>query len=119
MTLYAGEDDSGSAIDESAKIENIEVWHSMFGTAEGVHPKMKVSEAENYLGKLKSIMRSEIESREFADFVNQPDGLSIRLSAPNTDFAGIYAEGRSETSRYEPESFVLSISLSGAPTSGN
>ena len=80
MTLYAGEENSDSRIDEAAKVEVIEILSKDFQTAEGVHPEMKLVEIEGKCGKVKEIMMSEIEAREFAEFTNQPKGLEFRLS---------------------------------------
>ncbi len=111
MTLYANEEDREKPINENAKIENIEVWDSQFKTAEGVHAKMKLSEVEKIYGKVTKIIKSEIESREFAEFANQPKGLLFRLEAPESD-AGIYSEGQRETKRYSPNATILSITVS-------
>jgi hypothetical protein len=110
MTLYAGEEDSDAPIDENAKIEYIEVWHSRFKTADGVHVKMKVSEVEAIYGKVTNIIRSEIESREYADFTRGPKGLTFRLSAVDNE-AGVYPKDKSETKKYNTSAYVMSISI--------
>lgn len=111
MTLYAGEEDSEAAIDENAKIEFIEVWSSEYKTAEGVHPNMKLSDAEKKYGKVKEIQMSEIESREYAKFANHPKGFDFRLSAKNS-MAGMYKEGKMKTSKYSPNTYIFSIQIS-------
>lgn len=113
MTLYANEEDNTAPINENAKIENIEVWSSMYKTADGVHPQMKLSAAEKIYGKVKNIMMSEIESREFAEFLDQPEGLSFRLNAANGN-AGIYANNKRETVRYAPSAVIFSITVFAA-----
>ena len=112
MTIYAGEDDSEAKIDENAKIEFIEVWFANYKTAEGVHPRMKVSDVEKKYGKVKEIMLSEIESREFAEFGNQPKGLQFRLMNDNAT-AGVYPNGKSKTMKYSPDAYLLSIQVVG------
>lgn len=110
MTLYAGEEDNESAIDENAKIEFIEVWNSDYKTADGVHPNMKLSDAEKKYGKVKEIMMSEIESREYAAFSKHPKELNFRLSAKNS-MAGVYTDGKMKTSKYSPDAYISSIHI--------
>lgn len=112
MTLYAGEEDSEAKIDENAKIEFIEVWFANYKTAAGVHPRMNVSDVEKKYGKVKEIMLSEIESREFADFANQPKGLQFRLMSDNA-MAGVYLKGKNKTMKYSPDAYLLSIQVVG------
>lgn len=111
MTVYAAEEDYDLPIDENAKIEFIEVWDSRFKTKEGVHPQMKLSDAEKIYGKITRVMMSEIESREYAYFANHPPGVSFRLTANEGD-AGVYAEGMRETTKYATGASVFSISIS-------
>jgi hypothetical protein len=110
MTLFAGEEDRDAPINEKGKIEFIEVWDSQFKTADGVHVKMKLRDVEKIYGKVTNIMMSELESREFADFANGPKDLSFRLAAPDSD-AGKYAEGKSNTKEYNPDTYILTISF--------
>ena len=110
MTLYAGEQNPRSRINERAKIEFIEVWDSRYHTAEGVHPKMPLPEVEQKYGKLKEIMVSEIEVREFATFVTQPAGFQWRVTNAN-GMAGIYSQGQNTTTRYTPSAYLKSISI--------
>ena len=113
MTLYAGEEDGDSAINENGIIEFIEVWSKDFQTVEGIHAGMKVGEVEKKYGKIKEIMMSEIEAREFADFANQPKGLQFRLISENGT-AGAYKEGESKTMKYTPNAYLFSIQVVGA-----
>lgn len=112
MTLYAGEEDIDSKIDEAAVIEFIEVWSKDFQTAEGVKPGMKVVEVEGKYGKVKEIFLSEIEAREFADFANQPKGLQFRLLSEDST-AGNYKDGESRTTQYTPDAYLFSIQVIG------
>ncbi len=118
MTLYAGEEDAAAAINEKATIEFIEVWSPTYKTAAGVHCGMKLSEAENKMGKVQEIMMSEIESREFVTFAAETPGLQCRLSGGG-ETAGDYANGQSTTSRYTPGTTILSIAVSGKPKGGS
>lgn len=113
MTLYAGEEEAGLPVDGNAVIKSIEVWDSNFMTAEGIHPGMKVSEAEVKYGKIKEITMSEIESREYATFSTKPSGLDFRLIHQN-DTAGSYQNGEMVTTRYTPGASIFSIGVSGS-----
>ena len=112
MTIYAGEENRDAPINEKAKIEQIEVWDKNFQTAQGVHPGVKIPEIEKQYGKLKGIMMSEIESREFAFFANHPNGIYFRLGNENGRI-GIYKEGERRTIQYDPEANLLSIRVVG------
>ena len=112
MTVFAGEFDVDKPIDENAKIEFIEVFDSRYRTARGVFPRMRLRDVEQKMGKLKNIVLSEIEAREFGTFTNQPDGIDIRLQGRNGT-AGVYGNGQSETKRYSSSAYVFSIIVIG------
>lgn len=106
MTVFAGEKEVAEAIDEKAKIELIEVWDSSCKTAEGVHPNMLLSDVEKAYGKVTSIMKTEIESREYATFANQPKGLSFRLNE-----GAVYPSGTNQASRHDAKTTLMRISI--------
>ena len=110
MTLYADEEDPQRPIDETARIMNIEVWDPRFKTPNGIHVNMKLVDVEKILGKVKKIIKSEIESREFAEFATKTDGFMFRLMGPDFD-AGIYPKGSRETTRYIANTFIFTISI--------
>jgi hypothetical protein len=112
MILYAGEPDPNRRINERAIIEYITATHTSYHTSAGVHPGMSLREVEKRYGKVKEIMVSEIESREYATFDKQPAGIQLRVMS-DVGMVGDYAEGENRTKRYEPNAYVLSISLSG------
>lgn len=116
MTLFAGEADADeNRINEQAKIENIEVWAKNYQTADGIHPEMLLSAVEKKYGRVKEIMMSEIESREFAEFANFPARLSLRLSGKDSQNAGVYKTGSRTTTRYTAGTYVFSITVSSPP----
>lgn len=79
LQAWADEEDSSKPIDWRRKIQNIETFSKAFRTAEGVHPGMKVSDANRVYGRTKAIETSEIESRQFITFEKHPAGLLFRL----------------------------------------
>ncbi|HXG83151.1 MAG TPA: hypothetical protein VNI84_03900 [Pyrinomonadaceae bacterium] len=111
MNLFAGEADAGDAINGRAKIEFIEVTDTSYKTADGVHPQMMVKEVERRLGKLKKIEVSEIEQREFATFAKKPKNLSFLIRGDEGDYAGIYAEGKRESTKTNAAARIYSISV--------
>lgn len=111
MNLFAGEADSGAAINERAKIEFIEVFDANYKTADGVHPQMTVRAAEGKLGKLKKIEVSEIEQREFATFTKKPRNLTFLIRGAEGDYAGVYAEGKRESTKTSAAARIYSISV--------
>ncbi len=112
MTLYAGEEDPQAPIRERAVIELIEVTDTGFATSAGVRPGMLVSKVERRYGKLKEIVRSEIESREYAEFSTAPAGMSFRLLATSGSEAGRYKPGTSRTSTFAPTAYLYSVIIS-------
>lgn len=113
MTLFAGEEDRDARIDEKAKVEYIMVWDKGYATAAGVHPGMKIADAEKIYGKVKVIVRSEIESREYVTFTNHPAGIDIRVLAED-DSAGVYPQGASKTGTYSANAYIFHIGLNGS-----
>ncbi|MEZ5345529.1 MAG: hypothetical protein R2681_08245 [Pyrinomonadaceae bacterium] len=117
MRIYTGEaDDSheNPPIKNGERIEYVEIWSKNFQTAEGAHPKMSVRAAENVYGKVKNIIRSELEMREFAEFAKQPAGIDFRLSS-KADFAGVSYKrdelGLEVTRQFVPSAYVLYIAI--------
>ncbi len=109
MTIYADEEDRDAPIDNNARVEQIWVWNKTYMTAAGVHPGMLVSAAERRYGKVEEIVRSEIESREFAIFANHPAGLVLRLNSGDGDFPA----RSSTTTKYKSNASILSINIVG------
>ncbi len=110
MILYAGEDDRDSRINEKARIEQIEVWDRSYRTKEGVHSGMLLSDAEKKYGKVNSITLSQIESREYAEFANNPDGLHFRLLGKNGS-AGAYVPNEYEATAYTDGTIIDRIEV--------
>lgn len=111
INLFAGEADSGDAINGRAKIEYIEALDAAYKTADGVHPQMSVKDAEKKLGKLKKIEVSEIEQREFATFAQKPKNLSFLIRDEDHGLDGIYAEGKKESAKTSHAARIYSISV--------
>lgn len=110
MMIYAGEEDPDAKINEKAVVEQIEVLDSGFKTEKGVSPGMKIGDAEAKYGKVKEIMLSEIEAREYAKFSKQPKALNFRLESSNGQ-AGVYEKGKQKTTKYTPNTKIASITV--------
>jgi hypothetical protein len=113
MTLYAGEEyEVEKPIDFRARIEMIEVWDRRFKTAEGVHVGMRVADAELRLGKIKEIILTPIESREFIIFSKPTPNIGYRF------YGGIYPPRSSITKEFDPNARLWSIQVEKDQVSG-
>ena len=106
-----GEDDPDAPIKLHKKINFLETDSPTCHTTSGVHPGMKIKDAEAKLGKVKGIQLSEIEAREYATFVRQPKHFGFRVEQG----AGIYpgkGETPNQTRRYSQTGRIEAISVS-------
>ncbi len=117
MTMNANEKgylNEKSPIQDNARIEFIEVWDKSFKTIEGVSPQMLLKTAEKIYGKIKNITRSEIESREYAEFTKQPEGIDFRLSS-KADFAAVNYQpderGVEVSKQFVPSAYIFNITI--------
>ena len=90
-------------INYAAKVQAIMIHSSKYKTKEGVHVGMLLADAEKKLGKIKRIYTSEPTFEEYAEFTNEPKGLSFGVSG------GIFVEGERETKRYSPDARITKI----------
>ena len=118
MTLYAGEDNRDARINERARIEQIWVWDRSYKTKAGVHPGMLLSSAEKRYGKIEEILMSEIESREFAEFRNHPNGIDFRLQGKDGD-AGVYPPRSDRAAIYNRGAYIFSVNVTGRKGTGS
>lgn len=65
-----------------------------------------IADVEKILGPVSEIILSEIESREYVRFRNQPPHMLFRL-----DYTGQFAEGSRRTTRYAPGAKIFSIAV--------
>lgn len=107
LSLWADEDDPDAPIDWAKKVESIETFSPAFRTGEGVHPGIPVRDVETVYGATRQIELSEIESRQYIVFANQPEYLTFRL-----DYTGIFRDGARTTTEFEPEAKIMSIAIS-------
>jgi hypothetical protein len=105
MSLYSGEVNSDAAIDPKAKIEFIEVWDGRFSTKDGIRVGIPVREVERRIGKVKEIVLTEIESREFVTFSRQPKNTHFRI------YGGIYPARARSTTKYAKGTNLFSIQI--------
>ncbi|HHX2510985.1 TPA: hypothetical protein ACU8BF_001975 [Neisseria subflava] len=106
-----GEDDPDAPIKLHKKINFLETDSPTCHTTSGVHPGMKIKDAEAKLGKVKGIQLSEIEAREYATFARQPKHFGFRVEQG----AGIYpgkGETPNQTRRYHQTARIEAISVS-------
>ena len=106
MSFYAGEEDRDAKVNWKRRIEFIEVWDKRFKTTDGVHPEMLVRDAEKILGRVREIVITQIESREFVTFRKVRKGIEYRT------YGGIYTRPSFTTTKYERGSRLHSIQIS-------
>jgi hypothetical protein len=106
MDLYVGAD---GALAERSKIDMIRVFDAACATRDGVHPGMPLAEVVKRYGRLKRLMVTEIESREYADFEKLPSWLLIQVGNGQ---AGIYPQGKRCTSNYSSSAHIASLWVS-------
>ena len=111
FALQDGDDNPDSPIKLHRKIDSLSTYSPACHTASGVHPGMKIKDAEAKLGKVKKIIMSEIEAREYAIFTRHPKHFEFRMEMG----AGIYS-GKggvpNQTRRYRKGGSILEISVS-------
>lgn len=111
LAFQNGDNDPDTPIKLHKKINFLETDSPTCHTASGVHPGMKIKDAEAKLGKVKGIQLSEIEAREYATFARQPKHFRFRVEQG----AGIYpgkGEAPNQTRRYRQTGRIETISVS-------
>ena len=111
MVAYLREDDPSTPVDATKPIWSLEAFTPGFKTDKGVHPHSPISDVEKVYGKTVRIDKSEIESREYITFANQPAYLNFRIDAGS----GIFEGDSMTTTKYAPGSTIFSISIRKDP----
>jgi hypothetical protein len=111
MDLYPDADEPRT---ERAAIIVIRVYDPQCATADGVHPGAPLAEVEKRYGKLIRLERTEVESREYAEFEKLPSWLDVQAGHGE---AGLYAKGKRCAYRYAPGAKVESLWVSHPRTS--
>jgi len=104
MVLYAGEDDVDAPIDWSKKIESIETFDSLCLIDGKLHPGSFVNDVEKQYGKVKEIIESETESRQYATFQNQPQEFGFRIN-----YCGEFNGELKVTNKFSKDCRLMSI----------
>lgn len=105
------EDDPDAPIKLHKKINFLETDSPTCHTTSGVHPGMKIKDAEAKLGKVKGIQLSEIEAREYATFARQPKHFGFRVEQGTGIYPG-KGETPNQTRRYHQTARIEAISVS-------
>ena len=107
VIAYLREDDPNTHVDLTKPISSLEAMTPGFKTDKGVHPRSLIADVEKVYGKTVRIDKSEIESREYITFENQPAYLNFRIDAGS----GLFEGDSMSTTRYAPGSRIFSISI--------
>ncbi len=97
---------------DDAVINFMSAWGEDAETAEGAKIDMRISDLERIYGEVKEIWMSEIESREYVEFANQPSGFSFRVFS-EADSAGVYRTEERVTTLYASDAKLISIEVLG------
>ncbi len=112
----------GGPVAANARIESITIDDPRYKTAEGVYPKMLVSEVEKRYGKVKKIEFWGLDASEHAEFSNQLPQYAFDLTPPpgsgDEARAGVYSGDETETTRYVARAVISAISLPRIDQSG-
>lgn len=102
--IHAEEPDPDAPIQWNATISVMETFNPSYRTAEGVHPGSSIYDVAKIYGPIVEASISEIESREYITFANQPEGLTFRLN-----HTGIYSANSRRTTKFSPGAQILGI----------
>ena len=105
------DDDPDSPIKLHKKINFLETNSPTCHTASGVHPGMKIKDAEAKLGKVKKIIMSEREVREYVTFARQPKHFTFEVERGTGIYPG-KGEAPNQTRRYRQTGRIEAISVS-------
>jgi hypothetical protein len=103
MDLYPNDEGNYT---EHATLDLIHLYDPACATAEGVHPGLPLTEVEQRFGKLLRLERTEVDSREYAEFEKQPNWMDVQAGFGE---AGRYARGKRCAYQYAPDSKVESL----------
>ncbi|HFC8491198.1 TPA: hypothetical protein ACFP4M_001828 [Neisseria subflava] len=111
IAFQDGDDDPDSPIKLHKKIDSLSTYSPACHTASGVHPGMKIKDAEAKLGKVKKIIMSEIEAREYVTFARQPKNFTFEVERGTGIYPG-KGEAPNQTRRYRQTGRIEAISVS-------
>ena len=111
IAFQDGDDDPDSPIKLHKKIDFLSTYSPACHSASGVHPGMKIKDAEAKLGKVKKIIMSEIEAREYVTFARQPKHFTFEVERGTGIYPG-KGEAPNQTRRYRQTVRIEAISVS-------
>jgi hypothetical protein len=107
VIAYVGEDDPSASVDLTKPVMSLETMTPGFQTTQGIHAGSFVTDAESVYGMITRIDKSEIESREYVTFSNQPLNMTFRLESGT----GVFEGDSMTTSRLAPRARIFSIAV--------
>lgn len=111
MDLYLDADETNL---EKARIALIRVYDPQCATVKGIHPGSLLLEIEKQYGQLIRLERTEVESREYAEFEKVPSWLSIQSGNGE---AGVYLKKKRCAESFVTNAKANSLWVSGERTS--
>lgn len=93
------------------RIDFLETFSAACQTQDGVRPAMRLTQVAQKWGRLRNIIMSEIEMRQFAEFARQPARIGLRVEGGDFGTQAADAELPLNTSKASPGAKVLSIQI--------
>ena len=93
------------------RIDALETFSAACQTQDGVRPAMRLTQVAQKWGRLRNIIMSEIEMRQFAQFAKQPARIGLRVEGGDFGTQEANAELPLSTSKASPGAKVLSIQI--------
>ncbi len=106
--------DGNQANHDDSPITYMDTASRVCKTAAGVHPFMELAQAEKIYGAVQQIVMSEIESRQTAEFDQQPPELSFRIDDSGA-FDATDTELPKITTDYQEGAKIQSIEVISLP----
>ena len=93
------------------RIDALETFSAACQTQDGVRPAMRLTQVAQKWGRLRNIIMSEIEMRQFAQFAKQPARIDLRVEGGDFGTQEADMELPLNTSKASPGAKVLSIQI--------
>ena len=93
------------------RIDALETFSAACQTQDGVRPTMRLTQVAQKWGRLRNIIMSEIEMRQFAQFARQPARIGLRVEGGDFGTQAADVELPLNTSKASPGAKVLSIQI--------
>lgn len=106
MDLYVNVDEP---LNDRNKIELIRVYDGSCATRDGIRPGMPLAGVAQRYGRIKRLVLTDVESREYAEFERQPSWMEIQVGNGQV---GTFPPGKRCTTDYPADAHITSLWIS-------